>query len=151
MLARLATRSDVPALIELMREFYAEASFPLDAEWAAHAFESVIDEPAFGAVWILESGGATAGHVVLSVRFAMEFGGLTAYIDDLFVRPAHRRKGVARAGLEALFAECQRRGCRAVHVEVGSDNHAAIALYRGYGLEPAGDGRQLLRLALEPA
>lgn len=148
MVARLAARSDIPQLVELMREFYAESSFPLDQAWAGRAFESLLDEPQRGAVWLIECDGEAVGHVVLAVRFAMEFGGLSGYIDDLFVRPAHRRRGAASAGLEALLAECRRRNCRSVHVEVGADNDAAQAIYRRYGLVPGDDGRQSLRLVL---
>lgn len=134
-----------------MREFYAESSYPLDEEWAADAFATLIAEPSRGAVWLMEQHGALAGHVVLSVRHAMEFGGLSAYIDDLFVRPAYRRQGAARAGVDALVAECRHRGCRSIQVEVGPDNRAANALYRSYGLAEGTDQRQYLRVALNPA
>jgi ribosomal protein S18 acetylase RimI-like enzyme len=115
---------------------------------AVAAFASLIAEPSRGAVWLIEQDSAIAGHVVLSVRHAMEYGGLSAYIDDLFVRPAYRRQGAARAGLDALVAECRRRGCRSIQVEVGPDNHAANALYRSYGLAAGTDQRQYLRVAL---
>jgi ribosomal protein S18 acetylase RimI-like enzyme len=81
----------------------------------------------------------------------MEFGGLSAYIDDLFVRPSCRRQGAARAGLDALIAECRRRGCRSIHVEVDPENTAANALYRQYGLAPGTDRRQQLGMALSSA
>jgi ribosomal protein S18 acetylase RimI-like enzyme len=146
--ARIATRADVPQLIDLMREFYAESAYPLDRDWAERALAHLIDGPVYGAVWIIEDTGVPIGHVVLAVRLAMEFGGLIGYIDDLFVRPGHRRKGAAQAGLDALFAECRRRGCRSVLVEVGPDNDAANAVYRRNGLLPGDDVRQTLRLVL---
>lgn len=150
MLVRLATRLDIPHLVELMREFYAESSFPLDGDWAARAFADLIDEPGYGAVWIIEKDGTPVGHIVLSVRFAMEFGGLSGYIDDLFVRPEYRRKGAANAAVKALFSECKRRGCRAVQVEVGLNNHAANALYDRYELIAGEDQRQTLRAVFQP-
>jgi ribosomal protein S18 acetylase RimI-like enzyme len=149
--ARRAASSDIPTLVELMGEFYAESSFRLDEAWAARAFEAMIGQPAYGAVWVIESAGVPVGHAVLSVRFAMEFGGLSGYIDDLFVRPSHRRQGMASVALDALLAECRRRECRSVHVEVGLDNGAAQALYRAHGLAQGEDRRQALRLVLEPA
>jgi len=145
---RIATHADVPALVELMREFYAESSFPLDEDWAAGAFANLIAEPSRGTVWLMELDDAVAGHVVLSVRHAMEYGGLSAYIDDLFVRPAYRGQGAARAGLDALVTECRRRDCRSIQVEVAPDNRAANALYRSYGLVPGTDQRLHLRVAL---
>ena len=143
---RLATHSDVPDLVALMREFYAEASFPLDPQWAARSFSQLISDPSRGAVWLIEVNGACAGHVVLSIRFTMEFGGLSAYIDDLFVRPTSRRQGAAKAGLDALIAECRRRDCKSIHVEVDPANTAANALYRQYGLTPGSDRRLYLSL-----
>ena len=148
---RLAERSDVQSLVELMSEFYAEAGFPLDREWAAKSFTNLIGDPSRGAVWLITVEGRIAGHVVLSVRHSMEFGGLSAYIDDLFVRVEHRRQGAAAAGLEALVEESRRRGCKSLHVEVDPANVAANALYRGYGLAPGADRRQLLTVALHSA
>jgi hypothetical protein len=57
-----------------MHEFHAESSFPLDRAWATRAFDRLLADPSRGATWLIERG-ATVGHVVLSVRFAMEFGG----------------------------------------------------------------------------
>jgi ribosomal protein S18 acetylase RimI-like enzyme len=145
---RQATAADVPTLVDLMTEFYAESSYPLDRAWASHAFDGLLQDPSRGMVWVLMVDGAPAGHVVLSVRFAMEFGGLLAYIDDLFVKQVFRRQGVARAGLEALLDDCRRRGCRAVHVEVAPDNVAANALYRRCGLAPGADERLQLTAVL---
>ncbi len=145
---RLAIASDIDVLVELMEEFYAEAAFPLSREWATAAFSDLIADPTRGAVWLVDVEGQVAGHIVLSVRFTMEFGGLIAYIDDLFVRPAYRRRGAARAGLDVLVAESRRRGCRSLLVEVGPDNAAALALYGSIGLTPRADERQELRVVL---
>ena len=148
-IARRATCADIPQLVALMQEFYAEAAVPLDPAWATQAFASLLEDPRRGAAWLLERDAAPVGHVVLSLRFAMEFGGLLGYVDDLFVRPAARRSGAAAAGLAALLAECRRLGCRAVEVEVGADNAAAQALYRRLGLRPMDDDREMLRMVFE--
>lgn len=147
--ARPATPDDIPALVDLMREFYAESSFPLDGAWATDAFRALLADPSRGAAWIIERDGQPVGHAVLSVRFAMEFGGLSGYIDDIFVRTEHRRIRAASAGLDALVAECRRRGCRSIHVEVAPDNHAANALYRRCGLAPGDDERLQLKLVMD--
>lgn len=146
---RRATAADLSTLVDLMAEFYAESSYALDRAWAADAFGELLQDPSLGMVWLLEVDGAPAGHLVLAVRFAMEFGGLLAYIDDLFVKRDFRRQGVARAGLRVLLEDCRRRGCRAVHVEVAADNVAANALYRDFGLRPGADERRHLTVVLE--
>jgi GNAT superfamily N-acetyltransferase len=145
---RLATVADIDVLVDLMHDFYAESAFPLDRTWAACSFHDLISDPARGAVWLISVDGKVAGHVVLSVRFAMEFGGLSGYIDDLFVQRAHRRLGAATEALDALIAECRRRGCKSLHVEVDPANVAATALYARFGLAPGADTRQQLKTVL---
>ena len=44
------------------------------------------------------------------------------------------RKGFASKLLQSLLIECDDRGLKALHVEVGPDNEAAQALYQNFGL-----------------
>jgi GNAT superfamily N-acetyltransferase len=143
---RSATLDDIPILVDLMQEFHAEADYSVDRESASASFAALLSDDSRGTVWILFHDAEPAGYVVLTIRFGMEYGGLDGFIDDLFVRPAHRRKGLGRAALKALFAECERRSVLAVHVEAGRDNVAAMALYGSYGLRD--NGRQMLTVRL---
>jgi ribosomal protein S18 acetylase RimI-like enzyme len=145
---RRATLDDIPLLVELMQEFYAEAPYPLDRDWAAASFQALLTDDSLGAVWIIFHDSQPMGYVVLTLRFSMEYGGLDAFIDDLFIRAPYRRRGLGRALIDALFEECERRGVLAVHVEVGQDNAAANALYSSYGLKPYDDNRQTLAVRL---
>ena len=148
---RMAEADDVAPLVRLMTVFYAEAGFPLDRQWAASAFAHLLSNPQWGHVWLAEASGQPVGHAVLSVRYTMEHGGLSGYIDDLFVEPSFRRRGVARSLLEALFNACRERGCRSVQVETGRENEGALGLYATFGFHPHQDGRLLLSGALPDA
>jgi ribosomal protein S18 acetylase RimI-like enzyme len=139
-----AEPSDVGSLVALMHDFYAEAGYALDHDWAAASFRELLTQPALGCCWLACLDAEPVGHVVLTFRYTMEHGGLSGYVDDLFVRPAFRRLGAARAMLDELFAECRSRGCRSVQVEVGHDNAAALSLYARFGLMSHDDGRLLL-------
>jgi GNAT superfamily N-acetyltransferase len=143
-----ATELDIEALVRLMQAFYAESSYPLDPRWAAASFDTLISTPALGRVWIARVGAVPAGHIVLTVRYCMEFGALCGYVDDLFVEPAFRRRGVGHALLSALLDECTMRGCKSAQVEVGEANAAARALYAKRGLSAATDERVLLSCVL---
>ena len=141
---RRATRSDIGTLVELMQEFYSESGYSLDRQHAEAAFSRLFHNPDLGCVWLAEQHGAAAGHAVLTLHYIMEHAGFSAYIDDLFVKPAFRRQGIARALLAELWSECARRDCKSIYVEVGSDNSPAIALYRRLGLRQLQDGRVML-------
>ena len=140
--------ADIGTLVSLMREFYAEAEYALDAEWAAGSFSALLGDAPRGAVWIAREDGEAAGYTVLTLRHSMEFGGTDGFVDDLFVRSEHRRCGHGKALLGALFDECRRTGVLAVHVETGRDNGAARALYGEFGLKDR--DRLLLTAKLTP-
>ncbi|MBX3736052.1 MAG: GNAT family N-acetyltransferase [Candidatus Didemnitutus sp.] len=140
---RPATADDIPALVDLMADFYAESAFPLDRDWAARSFAALFADPARNAAWLASLDGQPIGHTVLCSRHSMEFGGLDGSIDDLYVIPAARRRGVGRALLDRLVAHARALGVLALHVEVAPDNTAAQALYAALGLQLTPD-RQLL-------
>ncbi|WP_158508914.1 GNAT family N-acetyltransferase [Gemmatirosa kalamazoonensis] len=133
-------------LVALMQAFYAEADFPLSAGPAAHAFEALLSEPRLGGAWLAVEGAEAVGHVVLTVCFSMEYGGLRAFIDDLYVRPAARGRGAGAGLLAAARAGAAARGVRALHVEVGPGNAVARRLYARAGYVDS--GHLLLSLAL---
>ena len=109
-----ATLEDVPQLVRMMEEFYDEAGFPLDHGRASDGFSALLADRSRGAIWIVFEDAQPAGYAVLTLRFSMEHGGLDAFIDDLFIRPPHRRRGLGRLVLQALFHECRKRGVLAV-------------------------------------
>lgn len=65
----------------------------------------------------------------------MESGGVDAFIEDIFVYPDARRKGVGRALMVAAVAECRRTGIYSVHVEIGAADEANRAFYAACGLK----------------
>jgi ribosomal protein S18 acetylase RimI-like enzyme len=146
-LARTIPRFSLPSV----GEFYAEFDFSLDGQWASNSFATLLGDDAKGAIWIAFRDDEPAGYAVLTIRHSMEYGGPDAFIDNLYVRPAHRRQDLRREALRALFAECDRRRVLAVHVEAGRDNVAAQRLYRSFGLDVLDDARQLLTVRLRAA
>ena len=62
---RIAAEGDVPALVALMSEFYAESGFPLPAEAAARTFLALIADSRLGHVFLMEDGGRPAGFAVV--------------------------------------------------------------------------------------
>ena len=143
---RKASLEDVPRLVALMAEFYAEGGYALNHQRAAEAFAALLADERLGHVWFIQADSKDVGHVVVTLCFSMEYGGLIAYVDDLFVQRAFRRAGLGTAALEEVKAFCAKRGVGALFVETGQENAAAQALYRRAGL--VNTDRQLLALRL---
>lgn len=73
---------------------------------------------AVGEVWIMENGQGAAG---------------TAFVYDLHIDPAHRRRGFARAAMQALERKARELGASQLALHVFGHNDAAVALYRDLG------------------
>jgi GNAT superfamily N-acetyltransferase len=143
---RKASSIDVPELVALMAEFYAEAAYPLNQRRASEAFAAILADERLGQVWFIQAGSQNVGHVIVTFCYSMEYGGLIAFVDDLFIQKAFRRAGLGMAALTEVRSYCANGGVRAIHVETGRDNVAALALYRRVGF--ADTGRLLLSLQL---
>jgi GNAT superfamily N-acetyltransferase len=144
---RQAERDDIPTLLTLMSEFYAESGYVLDEALAERAFSTILADERLGYVWLIDEENQIVGYVVLTLRFGMEYGGLMACLDDLFVVPHSRNKGLSTKALAEVRDFCETVGIRAITVEVGFKNAPAQAVYRRLGMAEAAD-RQLLALAL---
>jgi GNAT superfamily N-acetyltransferase len=70
------------------------------------------------------------------VNFSTWDGVAGIYLEDLFVRPRFRRRGLARALLAALAGECRDNRHTRLSWAVLNWNSDAIALYDGIGGEP---------------
>jgi ribosomal protein S18 acetylase RimI-like enzyme len=79
---------------------------------------------------------------VLTFGFSLEYSGIDAYVDELFVKADYRGQGFAARALEFVENECQERNIGTLHLEVDADNHVAKSLYAKVGFESS--GRELL-------
>ena len=68
-------------------------------------------------------------------------------VNDFFVRPAYRRKGVGRALAKRLIDECRSLKIDEIGLEVLSDNKTAVSFWKSVGFSPS--DRFLFRLKLQ--
>lgn len=132
-----------------MADFYAEAGYELDREQAAKGFLALLHEQRLGNAWVIEINDEPAGYLVVTVKFAMEYCGPVACLDDLYVAPPYRNRGLAADALASVRMFCEDSGIRALTVEVGIDNAPARSVYHRAGFREL-PGRRLLALELAP-
>ncbi|MGH0030663.1 MAG: N-acetyltransferase family protein [Myxococcota bacterium] len=139
---RLATPDDLPTLRRLMAAFYAESGYSLDEAAAARALADLVGGTSLGRIWLIESGGEPAGYVAVTFGFSLEYFGRDAFVDDLYLEPGFRGKGLGTRVLAAVEPLCRDLGVRALHLEVERGNAPARRLYRRRGFRD--NDRQLL-------
>jgi hypothetical protein len=69
---RLAHRDDIPTLLSLMSEFYAESGYKLDHALAERAFVSIVSDERLGFVWLIDEETKNVGYVVLTLKLGMD-------------------------------------------------------------------------------
>lgn len=87
----------------------------------------------FVAVW-----GRTGGRLrhLATALYRPGPGTADLVLDGLATHPRWRRRGVARALVQAAMAEARAQGRPALRVEVEAGNHAALAAWRALGFQP---------------
>lgn len=135
---RPATAADVPALLGLMRVFYAEEGYPFSDASASDAVRHLLENDRAGRIWIAQGDHAPLGYVVLTFGYSLEHHGVVAFVDEVFVVSESRGRGLGTAALALAEAECSALGVRTLQLEVERDNVAAQELYRRSGFKDHG-------------
>lgn len=133
MIVRPAEARDADAVLVLMegltRPAVADDPGPQRDVFLAHL------EHEDAQVFVAELDGQVAGAVSLWFQPRLNWTTLQAWIPDLYVEPAFRRRGAARALLDACVEEARRRGCHRLVLESGHHRAEAHRLYEQYGFQ----------------
>jgi GNAT superfamily N-acetyltransferase len=142
---RPAGLDDVPALKTLIYEF---AEFERQRHLVRITEEDLRrdgfgERPKFRAL-MAESEGKVAGYAVFFEHFSTWMGRVGLFLEDLYVRPQFRGKGVGKELLAHIAAIALREKCFGMKWEVLDWNLPAIEFYRSIGAELLEDHRTLL-------
>jgi GNAT superfamily N-acetyltransferase len=154
---REATEEDVL----LIRQFIGELAEYEKLSHEVTATESLLREHLFGPrpvaeAMIAELDGEPVGFALFFHNFSTFLGRPGIYLEDLFVRPHARGKGVGRALLTEIAKLAVRRKCGRLEWAVLDWNEPAIGFYRSLGAVPMHEwtvfrvtGDELQKLAAE--
>lgn len=147
---REAQADDADTLLAFMRQFNASQGYPFEESSARPTLLELLASPSLGRIWLILADQALVGYIVLTFGFSLEYGGRDAFVDEFFVEPRARGRGLGRGALSFALSEASRLGVHAVHLEVERINCSAHALYHSVGF--VGNDRQLLthRVARRP-
>jgi len=130
-------------LFDAYRQFYGQ---PGDL---ARARQWLRERLRFGesVVLVARHDGGVAGFTQLYPMYSSVRMARTWILNDLYVDPSSRRRGVGHALLEAAARFARDDGAAGISLETGRDNEAARALYRAAGWQE--DATQWYSLPLE--
>jgi GNAT superfamily N-acetyltransferase len=132
-----ATKADAPLILSLIQAL-------AEYERLGHevvATEEMIRESLFGdephaRALIAHAGDVPAGFAIWFSTYSTFLSRPGIYLEDLFVLPAWRGKGIGRALLRHLARLAVERGCGRIEWSVLDWNEEAIRFYRSIGARP---------------
>jgi len=145
--SRIATLDDLPAVLDMMRAFYAEDRLRFDDIATPRAVSALLSDPGCGALLLLGADG-TDGYLALTRGFSLEQGGHHALLDELYIAPAARGRGLGAQALDIAGAQARAWGVPVLRLEVHHHNPRAKALYLRAGFVDS--HRDTLARALAP-
>ena len=123
-------KSDVLAM---MASFNKIDGYNFDTKIGAKNLEEFSSNVSLGRLYLIKFQGTNIGYIVLSFGFSFEYKGRDAFIDEFFIKPAYRNKGVGSATMDFIESEAKQLNVNAIHLEVEPHNLNAQGLYLNKG------------------
>jgi AhpD family alkylhydroperoxidase len=129
-------------LVEQLREHGVEES----AERLVRVMESVVGDPARGFLMHARDCGKAVGIAYAAVILSAEHCGPVAWLEELYVAPGHRARGIGTALLRAVVDHCRRGGIVAVDLEIDARHNRVESLYQRFGFQRLDRSRWVSKL-----
>ena len=139
--------TDREIFIEMAEEFYSSPAVLHSIPISRHSdtFDEIIKGGCYLDGYMFEYEGQPAGFGVTAKTYSPEAGGIVIWVEDLYIRPQFRSKGLGRL----LFEELERNGdprLKRIRLEVEEGNIKAISLYKRLGFRHLPYGQMVKEL-----
>ena len=146
---RIAKPSDDSAIVRMCLALNQEdpGVTPVMQDRVTKTLEVFRREPTRGRAIVVEGDGRVVGYALLVSFWSNELGGEICVLDELYIMPAFRRRGLAKELLESLrdSSELWPTTAVAIGLEVSPANTAARRLFERHGFAGTNTAMHLRR------
>lgn len=138
-MVRKVKEADRELYLTLVKEFYSSEAVlhPIPAEYMTATFEEMMRSGDYVRGYLLSAGEETAGYALISLTFSQEAGGRVAWIEEIYIRPAFRGRGLGKEFFTYMEEHVESKVKR-MRLELEPDNRQAKKLYEALGYEDLG-------------
>ena len=111
----LATAEDADRVMDLLTRHHTEVGLPYDDTHRAAVAGPLLDGSPLGAVWLIGPKSSPLGYVMVTFGWSMPHGGMVGWLEDCYIRPSVRGRGIGTEVLHAVAVNLGRAGMRAMH------------------------------------
>ncbi|MBX9691480.1 MAG: GNAT family N-acetyltransferase, partial [Cyanobacteria bacterium] len=114
---------------EMISSLYEHEELPCDRFTMRKNVDKLIQQSDLGEVLIIRNGVSVIGYAIIVYFYSLELGGLSALLDEFFIKESCRSQGFGNIAMTELFDLCRQKGLAAVQLEVLNQNAHAKSLY----------------------
>ncbi len=108
---------------------------PMTYARARRQASSMLDRPDRVRMLLIEVEAEPVGHAILVPYWSNEFGGEIMWLDEMYIAPTHRHRGIGTAVLTRLQKWAEEEGWWRVELEAHRRNEHALKVYERAGFE----------------
>ena len=126
--------ADEQTVMNMMRVFYASPAVFTNGsdEIFQNDIAACVGESPYAEGFMFESNGKTAGYGMIAKSFSTEFGKPCIWIEDIYILPEFRGRGIASDFIQLLR---EKHADSILRLEVEEENERALSVYRRNGME----------------
>lgn len=128
----VVTAAELPQLEQFVRAYYVEDGHTFREDRQPAALAALVEGDPFGRGWLIRLAARPVGYVVLTWTFSVEAGGREACVDEFYLVPEVRNRGLGSRALALVEAEARDLAVRRIFLEVERHNRV-VGLYRRAG------------------
>lgn len=140
---QVAGAGDAELVAKLLRDFNAEFDVPVPDNLEAR-FAALLPR---GDVLVVLAG--EVGFALVTLRPSPYYDGPVAMLDELYVAPGHRGRGIGSAIMREVLARVGERGAGEMQINVDAVDEGARRFYERHGFSNFDQGSQMLLYARE--
>lgn len=119
---------------------YVEALYRLDEDYESmvnieEGVKSLLRNESLATPYFIKRGEERIGYVILTRYHSVEKGGLTIYIDELYVEEKFRRQGVGGQIMQEIMETARRQGGKTLWAQSEPHNKAAQSFFTAQGFQ----------------
>lgn len=132
----IAKPTDLPKLMPLVMGFQTELGISREETAVERAVIPMLEGSPYGVIYLMGPARAPIGYLALTFSWSLEFGGMIGTIDEFFVRPAIRGRGIGTEVLSELAKTIGSADVKALFLDVDEADEKSIRLYSKAHFQP---------------
>lgn len=129
----IASIEDLPRLLPMVAAYHAEEGIQSDEAHLTAALTPLLEGTPLGVAYLIGPRRSPVGYIVISFGYSVELGGIDGVIDEFWIRPPVRGRGMGMDVLLGLVPALAQHGLCGLSLEVDRENTRAQRLYTRAG------------------